>query len=264
MDVDVVNDDVREATRGAHGADECVSCSNVGIVAEYLEDRREYMRCQWVVEGAHFVEQPDGVREVAGATEGVDEVEVVDGGRREAEAGHPEEHGVRGVGEVEVGGVYVQEEGEGGAVGGDVVGEHVVEEGRGVGGAAGLGEGPHGGGVGDGCGCAGGRGEAHAAEHAERRVAVTILREHGQEAVVVVEGARRGGGGGGVRGRRGGGAWAVGAGEESAERAHGRAHHGVQRSGGGGGRPCAGGHRGWRGRGDAEEAKRNEFAAGCI
>jgi hypothetical protein len=40
----------------------------------------------------------------------------------------------------------------------------------------------------------------------------------------------------------GGGVRAVGTGEEAAEHAHGRAHHG-QLSGAGCGRPCAGGHR---------------------
>jgi hypothetical protein len=145
---------------------------------------------------------------------------------------------VRGAGEVEVGGVDVEEEGEGGAVGSDSLGEHVVEEGRGVGGAAGLGERGHGGGVGDGDGRAGRRGEAHAAEHAKRPVGIAVLREGGEEAVVVVEGVRWriGGGGGG-----GGGVRAVGTREEAAE----RAHRGGQLSGAGCGRPCAGGHRGW-------------------
>lgn len=215
------------------------------------------MWCQWVIEGAHFVEQLEGVVEAAGAAEGEYEIGVVDGGRREAESGHPEENGVRGGGKVEVGGVDVEEEGEGGAVGGDAVGEHVVEEGRGVGGAAGLGERRHGRGVGGGGGRARGRREAHAAEHAERRVAVAVPRKRRQEAVVVVEGVRRRRrDGGGVWGRRGG-VRAVRAGEETAELAHGRAHRGGHRGGGGCGcgRPCAGGHRGWR------RQRRNEFAA---
>lgn len=157
MDVYIVDDDIGEATRGTHGAYERVSCLDVGIVADCLEDWRECMWCQRVIESAHFVEQLEGVVEAAGAAEGEDEIGVVDGGRREAEPGHPEEHGVRGGGKVEVGGVDVQEEGEGGAVGGDAVGEHVVEEGRGVSGAAGLGERRHGGGVGGGGGRARGR-----------------------------------------------------------------------------------------------------------
>lgn len=191
MYVDVVNNDIREAAGAAHGADECVSCLDVGIIAECLEDRRECMWCEWVIEGAHFVEQLEGVGQAAGAAEGEDEVGVVDGGRREAQAGHPEEHRVRGGGEMEVRGVDVEEEREGGPVGGDAVGEHVVEEGRCVGGAPGLGECGHGGGVGDDGGRAGRGGEAHAAEDAERRVAVAVPRERVQEAVVVVEGVRR-------------------------------------------------------------------------
>jgi hypothetical protein len=95
-----------------------------------------------------------------------------------------------GGGGVGVGGVDV-EEGEDGPVGADAVGELVIKEGHGVGGALGLGERGHGGGVGDGGGRVGGGRETHAAEHAERRVSVAVPRERGQEVVLVVEGARR-------------------------------------------------------------------------
>lgn len=197
------------------------------------------MQGERVIEGAHFVEQLERVREAARAAEGEDEVRVVDGSRGKAEAGHPDEDGVRGRREVEVGGVDVEEEGEGAPVGGDAIGEHVVEEGRGVGGAAGLGERRHGGGVGGGRGRARRGGVAHAAEHPQRRVAVAVAGEGIQEAVVVVEGVGRGGEGGG------GGGGGLGAGKEVAERAHGPAHRGGQwrgGGGGGGGRPCAGRH----------------------
>jgi hypothetical protein len=164
--------------------------------------------CERVIEGAHFVEQLERVGKAVGAAEGEDEVGVVDWGWREAEAGHPEEDRVRGGGEVEVGGVDMEEEGE-----------------RGVGGAAGLGERGHGGGVGDDRGRAGGRGEAHAAEHAKAaRRRLYSWR--------VCDGGRRGGGGDGVR--------TVGAREEAAE----RAHHGGQLSGAG--CACADSHRGRR------------------
>ena len=69
-----------------------------------------------------------------------DEVGVVDGAGADAEAGHPVQHGEAGGGEAEVGGVDVEEERVGAAVGRHAVREHVVEERRGVGGAAGLGE----------------------------------------------------------------------------------------------------------------------------
>jgi hypothetical protein len=119
--------------------------------------------CERVIEGAHFVEQLERVGKAVGAAEGEDEVGVVDWGWREAEAGHPEEDRVRGGGEVEVGGVDMEEEGE-----------------RGVGGAAGLGERGHGGGVGD------DRGRRRA-----RRGACGGAREGRKEAVVFVEGVRR-------------------------------------------------------------------------